>query len=220
MFTIKLGSRRLRQVGLLLAALSLTTGCATVTVLEKEPVDVTVEHILQSITEAIDTVYERHGGKVGLEIAQVSVQLQTAVNRSSGEDIKISLVQITGSESESFTQSITVTLQPPKEAPADKPTAPAPAYPKLAKDLEKGIEGAMLAAHGAKQGLERLHPDGVPLGANRISADVSFTVSTTGNGLPSISILGISLQGSSTKQRVHSVSMTFEIVDDSADSSK
>lgn len=195
-------------------ALILLTACVSGRSYEKkESADVAVEHILQSIDQAIDIAYARHGADLGLEITEVSVLLETVVDRSAGQDVTLSVVEIEATDEKSFTQSLTLTLDPPQKASGEAPTIARSAHPTLVKDLGEGIDAAILAARAAKQGLERLHPDGIPLETKKIKVAVSFSLTTTGEGLPSISILGISLTADRSKQRIHTITMSFEIKD-------
>lgn len=188
-------------------------GCATSRPMEKEPVNVAVEHILQAIDQAIDTAYARHAEGIGLEITEVSVELQTTIDKTASQDVSLSVIEIDASTEKTFTQSLTVVLDPPKDTPAAPQKISESIHPTLVEDLGKAIEAAILGAHGAKQGLERLHPDGLPLVTQKITTAITFELSTTGEGLPTISIFGIDLTAKRSSQRGHTITMVFKVVD-------
>ncbi|MEM6797752.1 MAG: trypco2 family protein [Acidobacteriota bacterium] len=178
-----------------------------------------LEHIMESVDLAIENVYSEHKGSLDLEIKSVSILLETVVDKSSSQDVTVSILEIEAAEEETITQDVTVSLQPPSKDPGTQPTAAQPAHPSLVKDLEKGIDAAILAAKGAQAGLERIHPGGIPLETKTISVAVTFALTDTGEGIPSITILGINLTGSRSRERVHTVTLTFELNDGSDSSS-
>lgn len=195
----------------MLAACLLWSACASTDLIRKESVDVAIEHILQSIDQAIDLAHAQHAASgMDLEVTKVSVLLQTAISKDAGQDVTVSVLEIEAGESEEFTQAVTLTLEPPKTSDGTESTPAEPAHPRLVRDLHKGIDAAFLAARGAHTGLLRLHPDGIPLEAKTIQVAISFTVTTSGEGLPTISILGVNLTATRSKVRVHTVTMSFE----------
>ncbi|MEM1179782.1 MAG: trypco2 family protein [Acidobacteriota bacterium] len=198
---------------LALSALScaLLSACASTPLIEKEPADLAVEHMLQSISEALDTVHSRHaGGDFDLEVTEVVVQLETVADEGLSGELTISVIEIDAEREREITQKLKLTLEPPRQA-ADAAMSPSrPAHPRLVEELEVGLDAAYLAARGARTGLQRMDSGKVPLEAKTIEVEVEFDVTTTEDGVPTISILGLDLERE--REASHKVTLTFEIV--------
>ncbi len=191
-----------------------TAGCSVnKELVEKESVDVAVEHLLQAIDQAVESTYQEHGVRLGLSLQEVAVQLKTLVDKKANQDFTVSVLEIEAGEDESFTQTVTLTLDPPKKQPTEDSIAQAGGDPRLVQHLEQGFHAAMLAARGAKAGLERVHPEGIPLTAQKVTVTMAFSLTIAGDGVPSISILGIDLTAERTRERVHTVTLTFSVDD-------
>lgn len=198
---------------LLIASITLTSwSCATQKELIKsEPVDVAVEHLIGAVDQALENAYQRHSEDLGLTLVEVALEIETEVDKNLDEDLSISVVKIEGSESEAVSQTLTLVLDPPKKGSGTQAQAPSTRLSEVVRHLEEGIEGAILAAKGAKAGLERAHPEGIPLEAKKIKVELGFVLSTTGEGLPTVSIFGISLGAERIRTRTHGVSLAFTV---------
>lgn len=204
----------LRLVLLGVGVAAIFSGCATVKPYSGEPVNVGVEHVLNAIDEAARTSYQRFKDS-SIEFTEISVTLETVLEKETSGEAEFAVVTVEGSREKSFTQSVTVSLKAPKKASTGETsqkstTSP---HPNLVNGLVKGIDAALLAASGAREGLQAIHPQGVPFEASTITAEISFAVTGTLSGTPEIKVFGIELfpSHSRTRENVHSIKMVFTI---------
>lgn len=221
MLRLKRETVRLAVLAVLLAVLP---GCATVKPFSGEAVNVAVEHMLQAIGEAAKISTTRTPASSELELTTISVELETVAVKSTSGEFTLYVVTFEPSREKDFTQVVTVDLKPSKVAPKsatmteDDITCP---YPEMVKGLAKGFDAAYLAALGAKQGLQRTHAGDAPLETSDISVTISFTVTGSASATPTISILGVSLTSSHSRERknVHQITMVFKEKSKPGDSS-
>lgn len=221
MLTFQSEKCRLATLGVVLAVL---TGCATVEPFSGESVDLAVEHMLHAIGEAAKISSTRSPASSELELSQISVELETVAVRTTSGEFTLSVVTFDGSREQDLTQAVTVLLKPskvdPKSATMTEEEITSP-HPEMVKGLAKGFDAAYLAARGARAGLQRVHSGDTPLETSDITVEINFTVTGSASASPTVTILGISLTGSHTRERknVHQIKMVFKEKSTADDSS-
>lgn len=207
----------------LLGTLVLTlplVGCKSTMPLEPEPVDVAVEHLLWAIDEAAAQSYTQYH-QLGLELSSIEVALETIVETSNSGEVTVLVVTLEGSLEKTFTQIVTVDLEPPagEATRGQRPTIP---HPSLVPDLRKGFDAAIRAAQGVRDGLHALQADtdGETYTTSDIAVELEFALESTLEGSATIEILDVDLTLGHTrvKENVHTIKLVFK--PDSADADK
>lgn len=206
-----------------LAVLAVFSGCASVGKVEQgsdeqESVEVAIRHLVKAIDEAATIAYRRFEDGFALELTQISVTLETVLSKTTSEEAQLLVVTFDAERDESSTQTVTVLLKPPKAAPAgvEAPGAKAAdaeaTHPDLVDGLVEGIHAALLAASGAHDGLRDIHPHGIPFETSEITVEISFAVTGSASGDPSIKIFGVGVarDRSRSRETVHTISMVFQ----------
>lgn len=186
----------LRAALALTAALTLACGTIAPSVPEEgAQLDAVIDAVRQALNEA-----ETHEVPGFPPLKTVTIRLQTVASRSAGGEIRYLVFSLgTKYETESVS-TIELDMKPPEKRAAE---AVMPA---------EGLKEALAQAINlAKAGVLKASSGTPPLLMKKISIDLKFAVQVEGSAGASVRIvpLGIGATGKISREKVHTVSLTF-----------
>jgi hypothetical protein len=183
---------------ILVLTVALAPACATVapsTPQEGAQLEAVIDAIRQALNEA-----ETHEVPGFPPLKTVTIRLQTVASRSAGGEVRYLVFSLgTRYETESAS-TIELEMKPPERRPAEMALPAEGLKDALAQALDLAMVGVVKASNGTP-----------PLLMKKISIDLKFAVQVEGSGDASVRIvpLGIGATGKISREKVHTVSLTF-----------
>ncbi len=186
----------LRAAAALLAAFPLA--CATVAPSEKEEgaqLEAVIDAIRQALTEA-----QTNDVPGFPPLKTVTIRLQTTTSRSAGGEIRYLVFSLGTSYQTQSASTIELEMKPPPTRPAESVLPAESLKEALARAIQLAKVGVLKASGGSP-----------PLMMKNISIDLKFAVQVEGSGSAGAKLvpLGIEGTGKLSREKIHSVSLTF-----------
>ncbi len=179
-------------------ALACALACATVAPSEKDE-GAQLEAVIDAVRQALNEA-ETHEVPGFPPLKTVTIRLHTAASQSAGGEIRYLVFSLgTRYETESAS-TIELEMKPPEKRAAETVLP--------AEDLKEALARAL---NLAKVGVVKASVGTPPLLMKKISIDLKFAVQVEGSGGANIRLvpLGIGATGKISREKVHTVSLTF-----------
>jgi hypothetical protein len=185
---------------LLVAAFTLLSGCAATA---PEPAfrsesGAELAAVIDAVREAIVAAETREVAGFP-PLKAISVKLQTTVSRSAGGEVRYLVASLAASASSEATSTLELNMKPP-EILHERTLSPETLKDALAKAIVLAKAGVAEAARGD-----------APMAMKSISIDLRFAVQVEGTAKAGVKLVPLGLEGTASlsRERVHSVSLTY-----------